>query len=304
MMFIEGIEEREEWTLNSKRRFEGDSVLAFVGSDSELDGLTQTYANNAPYPHLVIDGFLKEDLISQIQSEFPVVDDSHWVSLIHTNEKKYINQEPSSWGPMLKRVAEELMSQEFVDFLSELTGIQNLIVDPSFQGGGLAVSEPGGYLNIHADFTVHPYHRNWQRRLNLLLYLNEDWDSEYGGELELWSKDMKRCEKKVSPISNRALIFSTDLDSFHGHPEPLACPKDRQRRSLALYYFSDEVDPKVRSTEYRARPGDGFRSISIYFDKELLRSYDWLKRNLGFSDNFASRLLRWRSSWVKRIKRD
>ena len=175
-----------------------------------------------------------------------------------------------------------------------LSFAHDLIADPSLEGGGLHQSARGGFLNMHADFTVHPHNRNWQRRANLILYLNEDWEPEYGGDLELWSTDMKRCVEKVSPIANRVLIFTTDATSFHGHPEPMRCPEGTARRSLALYYFSIEVDPVVRSTEYRPRPGDGAHAIPIFVDRQMLRAYDWAKRHLGISDELASKLLGYR----------
>jgi hypothetical protein len=103
---------------------------------------------------------------------------------------------------------------------------------------------------------------------------------------------MKRCEQTIAPIGNRIVIFNTDADAFHGHPEPLRCPDGKSRRSLALYYFTLEQDPPVRSTEYRARPGDGLRALPIYLDKHALRMYDKVKRRLGLSDDAVSRFLR------------
>jgi len=102
---------------------------------------------------------------------------------------------------------------------------------------------------------------------------------------------MQRCVERVAPLGNRAVIFNTDADSFHGHPEPLRCPPGVARQSMALYYFTAEDDPRVRSTEYRARPGEGPRSVLIYLDKQALRTYDRVKRRLGLSDDFASRAL-------------
>ncbi len=99
---------------------------------------------------------------------------------------------------------------------------------------------------------------------------------------------MKRCVRRVAPVASRVLIFTTDATSYHGHPEPMRCPEGVARRSLALYYFSVEEDPLVRSTDYRARPGDGARSVLIYGDKQMLRAYDWAKRRLGLSDQTAS----------------
>jgi hypothetical protein len=153
-------------------------------------------------------------------------------------------------------------------------------------------STAGGFRNILADFTVHPRRPKWRRRANLLLYLNKDWQPDYGGDLELWNTDMKRCEQTIAPVANRVVIFTTDVDSFHGHPEPMRCPPGVYRRSLALYYFTVEEHPPVRSTEYRARPGDGLHSLMIYADKQLLRTYDWSKRRLGISDETASKFIR------------
>ena len=130
-------------------------------------------------------------------------------------------------------------------WLEKLTGIPNLKADHSLEGGGLHQSKRGGFLNIHADFTIHPHKTNWQRRVNVLLYLNEDWKDEYGGFLELWSRDMKRMEQSISPIFNRCVIFNTDKDSFHGLPEPIKCPEEMTRKSSSVY----EVEMQRRLAE-------------------------------------------------------
>ena len=246
-----------------------------------------------PYPHIVLDGILEPGVAEAAAGEFPPLD-PNWNNYLHVNERKFSNTDPDTWGPTLRQLLTELNSPRFVDFVGQLIGVDNLIADPSLEGGGLHQSGTGGYLNVHADFTVHPHNRKWQRRANILLYLNEDWKPEYGGDLELWSADMKRCVRQVSPVANRILIFTTDATSYHGHPEPMRCPEEVARRSLALYYFSVEEDPVVRSTDYRARPGDGAHSVLIYADKQLLRAYDWAKRRLGLSDQTASTLLGFR----------
>ncbi len=162
--------------------------------------------------------------------------------------------------------------------------MDNLIADPSLEGGGLHQSTTGGFLNIHSDYTVHPHNRKWERRANILLYLNDDWKPEYGGDLELWSADMKECVEKVSPVANRVLIFTTDATSYHGHPEPMRCPEGVARRSLALYYFSVEEDPVVRSTDYRASTGRR-RALDLdlrrHPDAAGLRLGKAASRNLG-----------------------
>ncbi len=168
-------------------------------------------------------------------------------------------------------------------------------------GGGLHRSLPGGYLNVHADFTAHHVHQSWRRRVNLLLYLNRDWGPEWRGELELWSTDMDHCVERVAPVGNRILLFTTQADAYHGHPDRLACPPEVARQSLALYYFTEDEDALVRSTNYRARPGDGLKSAAIYLDKQALHAYDVLKRRLPLSDDSVGRWLgrldRFRPRW-------
>jgi hypothetical protein len=125
--------------------------------------------------------------------------------------------------------------------------------------------------------------------VNILLYLNPEWQPEWGGDLELWSTDMSRCEVTVAPIGNRMLVFTTADDSYHGFPVGLRCPPGVARHSLALYYFTEESERHVKSTNYRARPGDGGKRVAIYLDKQALGLYDVVKRRLRLSDDFASR---------------
>ena len=266
-------------------------VLDFAALEARIARVRSAYQSADPFPHVILDDFLEEGVVASANEEFPTFEGGEWISYLHVNERKFGQTDASTWGPTLQAILRELNSDRFVRQLEQLTGIDGLFADPSLEGGGLHQSTTGGFLNIHADFTVHPQHRTWRRRVNLLVYFNEEWLPEFGGDLELWSTDMKRCEQKVAPVANRAVIFTTDPDSFHGHPEPMQCPPDRARRSLALYYFSLDEDSVVRSTEYRARPGDGARSILIYLDKQVLRVYDRIKRQFGISDRAASDLL-------------
>ena len=275
----------------------GNSPSNFVALNIEdlrerLSVLKTEFATAHPYQHVVIDNFLPASVFQQAMTDFDVVSKEQWTGYLHVNERKFANSNPATWGPTLQQIAHELNTPEFVSLLEELTGIPNLLIDPTFEGGGLHQSLRGGFLNMHADFTVHPHQRHWKRRLNLLLYCNENWLPEYGGGLELWDATMSHAEKVVQPIGNRVLIFATDAASFHGHPDPLQCPDGVARRSMALYYFTYEDKPNVRSTEYRARPNDGSKGILIYLDKMTLRIFDKAKRRLGISNSFANRVLR------------
>ena len=275
-------------------------VLDIGHLERDIDHLHSIYESAVPFPHIVMDDFLEPSAAKAAMEEFPPLDPDQWNNYLHTNERKFSNTDPETWGPALRAILNELNSPRFVKFVGDLIGVPGLMADPSLEGGGLHQSTRGGFLNVHSDFTVHPHHRKWERRANLLLYLNDEWKPEYGGDLELWSADMKKCVDTVSPVANRVLIFTTGVDSFHGHPEPMRCPEGTARRSLALYYFSIEEDPLVRSTEYRARPGDGAHSIMIYADTKMLRVYDWMKRHLGVSDQAAGRILAFRDRLWRR----
>ena len=250
------------------------------------------YKKAHPYPHAQFDDFLEEWAATKAMEAFPKVKDEGWIHYVHLNEKKHGLNKLDLIPPFLQDVIRQLNSDEFVEILSKLTGIEGLQADPSLEGGGLHQSQRGGYLNIHADFTVHPHKRNWRRRVNLLVYLNKDWMPEYGGDLELWTRDMKECAQKISPVFNRCAIFNTDADSYHGLHDPIQCPEDMTRKSIALYYFTvEDKIPKRRGTNYRARPQDGVKSLFIWADKKLVNTYSMVKGWLGINDDFVSKIL-------------
>jgi hypothetical protein len=150
----------------------------------------------------------------------------------------------------------QLLSATFVEFLEKISGIEGLIVDPAHNGCGLHSTGPGGRLMIHTDVNRHPHSRQRLHQvLNLIVYLNEDWEESYEGQLELWTADRRPC-KTILPIANRAVLFETSTRSFHGHPEPLACPEGRRRNSLAVYYYcldrppSDDYEGMQRSVHW------------------------------------------------------
>ena len=272
-------------------RLEESDILDIENWRKRLPDLVKSYQNDQPFPHISLDGFLKNAAANKAMQAFPAVKDEGWIHYVHVNEKKHGLNKMELLPAYIQEVIQVLNSKECVAFVSELTGIQNLVADKTLEGGGLHQSQRNGYLNIHADFTVHPHKRHLRRRVNLLVYLNEDWEESYNGHLELWSRDMKKCVQKISPLFNRCVIFNTDEDSYHGLPEPILCPEDMTRKSIALYYFTEEKNPVKRSTNYRARPGDGAKSVLIYLDKKLIALYSNLKGWLGINDDFASKVL-------------
>jgi Rps23 Pro-64 3,4-dihydroxylase Tpa1-like proline 4-hydroxylase len=215
-----------------------------------------SYSSASPYPHVVLDDFFDPEILELVLAEFPQPEAIRWQTFDDEREIKLASAAESSFGSTTRLLLYHLNSITFLEFLSAVTGIANLIPDPSFEGGGLHQILPGGKLAIHADFNRHRSY-NLDRRLNVLLYLNKDWREEYGGHLQLWNRDMTRCEAKVLPLFNRLMVFGTTDFTYHGHPDPLRCPEGMTRKSLALYYFSNgrpaEEISGEHSTLFRAR---------------------------------------------------
>jgi hypothetical protein len=221
-----------------------------------------SYINARPFPHIVFDDFFDPSLLDLVLPEFPQPGAIRWQHFDNEREIKLASASESSFGPATRLLLYHLNSITFLEFLSAVTGIANLIPDPSFEGGGLHQIVRGGKLGIHADFNKHRSY-DLDRRLNLLLYLNKEWRAEYGGHLELWDRDMTRCEAKVLPVFNRVMIFGTTDFTYHGHPDPLQCPEGMTRKSLALYYFSNgrpaEEISGAHSTLFRSRHDAEFK---------------------------------------------
>jgi Rps23 Pro-64 3,4-dihydroxylase Tpa1-like proline 4-hydroxylase len=171
--------------------------------------------------------------------------------------RKFHLQNVLHMQPPLRQLIAEMNSGPFTFLLSQLTGIEDLVVDAQMLGGGVHLVERGGLLRVHADFRRHLSY-NLERRLNLLLYMNPDWQEEYGGHLELWDSEMKTCVRRVLPIANRCVIFNTTKSSYHGHPRPLACPEGVLRKSIALYYYTVDQptapDPTNHATAWQELP--------------------------------------------------
>ena len=215
------------------------------------------YAAAQPFPHLAIDGFFDPAMLEAVLAEFPGPGEIRWQRFDNPEEIKLASAAETSFGAHTRLFLYHLNSITFLDFLSGVTGIENLIPDPSFDGGGLHQIVRGGKLGVHADFNKHARY-GLDRRLNILVYLNKDWRGEYGGHLELWDREMTRCGAKIAPLFNRLVIFGTTDFTYHGHPEPLRCPQGMSRKSLALYYFTNgrpahEVSGG-HSTLFRQRP--------------------------------------------------
>jgi len=238
----------------------GTFVFDAAGLTALARAKRDAYVQATPFPHAVFDNFLPEDVAARLVEEFPRRDSPVWVYNDRPLELEKVQlSEEVDLPPFTRQVAWAFNSAVFVRFLTELTGIHGLIADSSLWGGGLHQTRTGGLVKVHSDFHRHPV-LELDRRLNVILFLNPEWRAEWGGALELWPPDMSRSERSIMPALNRCVIFATDDRSPHGHPDPLACPADVTRNSMAFYYYSNgrpasEIIARMNTTLFRRRPG-------------------------------------------------
>lgn len=218
------------------------------------------YAFAEPYPHIALDNFLPAEMAENLLAHFPKEAKSH--DKIYQKGYGGLHKRqifPYDGDTYIRGAFSFFNSAPMLKFLEGITNIQGLLPDPYFAGGGLHETSAGGLLGIHADFRVNES-LQLIRRVNLLIYLNKDWKDEYAGKLELWDRKMTKKVKDVAPLFNRSVIFNTDEDSFHGHPDPLTTPEGVTRKSIALYYYTatpiKNDSGESRHTLYVARPDD------------------------------------------------
>lgn len=216
---------------------------------TELDNI---YINE-PFPHCVIDNFLDTTMANKLYEEI------NSLKLENANCKFTNIKDPNQYNKFafsqieklplsLKNVFAYLNTKGFVKKIEKVTGISDLIYgDVKLRGAGVHIIKNKGLLNMHTDFNTyyHPTHGKLDRRINLLIYMNKDWKSEYKGDLLMYNPDNISKVKRIQPLFNRCVIFNTTNKSVHGHPEPLCVPEDLYRKSLAVYYYTKNKNGKV-----------------------------------------------------------
>ncbi len=237
------------------------------GMEADIDRLDafaadnrDAYARAAPFPHIAIEEFVHREFLDGVVEEVLAAGNEGWSDMSDRFQVKSACNSTRAMGPKTRSLIQFLNGQEVIMFLEKLTGIEGLVPDPFLAGGGLHQMRDGGFLNVHADFNFQK-HMRLDRRINLILYLNKDWEEDWGGNFELWDTGMKACVKRYTPEFNRCVIFNTTDKSFHGNPQPVKTPDGRGRRSVAMYYYTNgRPDHEVASahmTHFYYRPGEG-----------------------------------------------
>ncbi len=219
-------------------------------------GELKQYNRKKPFPHAVVRNLFEPSFLQDLKNQFPKPDESWW-SYDNALERKYAKDKIEETPWRFQQLFTFFSSHAFIYFLETTTGIEGLIADPTLRGGGLHQITRGGKLDMHVDYNVHP-ETGLERRLNVILYLNEGWKPEWKGQLEFWNADMTQCKAKIQPELGNLVIFSTSDTSWHGHPDPLECPEGVTRKSCAVYYYTKprpDMGPP-HSTIYKARHQD------------------------------------------------
>lgn len=243
------------------------SPLLGLFDDSSYASLAVThsaeYQNASPFPYIVFDNFLPDNLAIQVAQGYPDPRDENVSWRHHSNHntsRKFLDDE-TQWSQTFRQFARETQSRRFLLFLEELSGIESLLCDPYYIGGGAMASGPGDFLNVHQDFNWH-HKLQAHRRLNALFYLTPNWDAAWGGNLELWSASGP--EISISPLFNRVVIFST-LNADHGQPEPVSCPSGIYRCVFsAFYYTARATDVELEEPHFtRYRPDQSVYGMQL-----------------------------------------
>ena len=260
----------------------------------DKDALRKQFRSAQPFPYVVIENLLVPGAAEEVASSFPSFERANELgfSFNFVNEQRKVQITDSSKFPdPVRRLQEAIASPQFLSDLEFITGIPGLLADEKLDGGGMHLTGPGGRLDVHVDFNMLK-ERKLFRRLNILLYLNPTWKEEWGGQIELWDKDVRNRVLQSTPSLNRCLIFETSDISYHG-VAPVSAPPEVVRKSFAAYYYTREApanwDGTVHSTVFKARPNERFRKLVSMPVENLQRklrdqvhkSKQWVKARIG-----------------------
>jgi hypothetical protein len=239
--------------MNSRNGFIDPCDVGDTGKE-----LARHYQAAEPFPSIMIDDFLPTELADLMLERFGsrIFNSGLNESFDRAQERLKTSYQPDTMHDEARTVFYAFNSRPFITVIENVTGLKGLIPDPHFLGAGFHEIRNGGHLSIHADFNHHKP-MNLERRVNLLIYLNKGWEESYGGQIELWTEDMREKTKSWSPIFNRCVIFNTTSNSMHGNPQSVQNPLRISRKSIALYYYTSTWDNTKRShtTQFQVRRG-------------------------------------------------
>lgn len=241
------------------------------GIDEKGKELAAEYQRGEPFPYIVIDDFMPSEMLESCLNGFSSLKDLKDSKYNAPQERLKSSFNPDIMPQELRSLFYSFNSRPFLKIIENITGIKGLIPDPYFLGAGFHEIQQGGHLSVHADFNHHVL-MNLERRVNVLIYMNKDWQDNYGGQLELWDKTMTHAIRNIVPLFNRCVIFSTTSESYHGNPNPVAHPDLVSRKSIALYYYTATwtIAKRSHTTQFQVRPNSHDKSAKIVMARELI----------------------------------
>lgn len=233
---------------------------------NNIPKLQEEFLSNSPFSHVIIPSFFSEDFVSQLESEFPTPLNStlDWKHYDNPIEQKYSLNKFENLN-IFTKCFEILQSDQVLNSFKEITKIFNLENDPYLHGAGLHAYPRKGKLDMHLDYSIHPI-TGKERRCNLIIYMNKNWDNAFGGDLELWDDKLEQSRKSIISGFNTAVLFKTNDISYHGIPKPIECPENEFRKSIAIYYVSEPTEnckPRYKA-EFFPLPS---QKVSPYLEK-------------------------------------
>ena len=198
--------------------------------------LREEVANAKPFPHLVVSDWFDPVLLELVREEFDLYGTKNWRFLVDDQQRVHRSTSFCGFGPASEIYFNTVNSGWFVDLLSQISGVEDLLPDPQLYGGGLHETRPGGKFGIHRDFDRHIRH-GLDNRMVFMTYLNKDWDPAWGASLELWGGEPQHCIRSIPPELGTSVLLLHGPTSFHGHPLPMTAPAGQTRRSVATYYY-------------------------------------------------------------------
>lgn len=275
-------------------------VIDLSKYNEKLEEDVKTFKACDPYPCIVIDNFLSQEVARDIPHEIRDLmtnktegPDKVFHPFIHINAKVWGTVRTEGFTKNMNNVVESLQSNDFLKYLENLTGVEGLIADKGLRTGGYVIHKKGGCVNLHVDHRTHPYEKTWSRKVLLLLYFNDDYKDEYNGHLELWDPKAKELKMKVAPHFNRCVIQTIEDGYVHGLPEVMNFPEGDCRKALVLWYYIDEGEEvPLEVTKYFSRPQDSlFKKFFIHFENVLLHFHYVYKRFFNMDDTAYIRFL-------------
>jgi len=265
----------------------GDNLITLLWNEMSLfnlDHIKKSFIrlDKHPFDHCIIDNFFPSKVANQLSDNFPKYRSQIWHVYKSKIEDKKTCNNWNNFDQLTYEVFRQLNSESFIKFIGKKIHT-NLYSDPGLHGGGWHIHANNGNLNPHLDYTIHPK-TNLQRRINLIIYLEKNYKSKYGGHLGLWEHDEKtgqpgKLVKEVFPKFNRAIIFDTSQNSWHGLSKNIKLPKNVYRKSIAVYYLCNPEKNHFSNKRALFAPRDNQKKSKEVRDLIKMRSDEKLFHN-------------------------